>query len=233
MGDVVVRMVYRHDENDMLREVAAAGLLADLPQRIYTGFGKRVMDLGLIAMSLPFLLPLMLIIAFAIALDGKSPFYSQDRYGKDWKRFRLFKFRTMVYDADKRLAEYLADNQAAREEWEVNQKLRNDPRITRVGRVLRRTSLDELPQLINVAFGQMSLVGPRPMMIEQREYYPGEDYAAMHPGLTGLWQVSERNSTTFAARAEYDREYRETVGLRTDVLTIARTFRVVARCTGM
>lgn len=226
-------MVYRSDDKDMLRETTAIDLLADLPRQVYAGFGKRVLDSALILMALPFLVPLMVLIAILVATDGKNPIYTQKRLGRGWKQFRLIKFRTMQPEADKLLATYLDQNPEARAEWDLNQKLRHDPRITKVGRFLRRTSLDELPQLLNVLIGQMSLVGPRPMMVEQRDSYPGSDYAAMKPGLTGLWQVSERNGTTFAARAKYDREYLDTMGLRTDVLTIARTFRVVARCTGI
>ena len=217
----------------MLRTGPALDLLAGPAHHVYATFGKRGLDLFLVLMALPFLLPLMLLIACAVALDGRTPFFVQDRLGRDWRRFRLYKFRTMVYDAEDRLRAHLAADPEARAEWDLHQKLRHDPRVTRVGHFLRATSMDELPQLINVMRGQMSLVGPRPMMVDQRDQYPGEDYAAMLPGLTGLWQVSERSTSSFAARADYDREYRRVQGLRTDLLTIARTFAVVARCTGV
>lgn len=199
---------------------------------IYKNGGKRVLDTALILISLPFLLPLMALIAIVIMLDGHSPIYMQDRLGRGWKRFRLFKFRTMHHNADALLEEYLAQNPQARAEWDRDQKLRNDPRITPVGRYLRKSSLDELPQLVNVLLGEMSLVGPRPMMPGQRPLYSGEYYPAHRPGLTGLWQVSIRNGSAFTARADYDERYSREISLRLDLATIIQTFRVVARCTG-
>lgn len=199
---------------------------------IYTNGGKRLLETCLILLALPFLLPLMVLIAIAVSVDGHSPFYTQDRLGKDWTRFRLFKFRTMHPDADRFLAEHLAANLEARLEWDRDQKLARDPRITPIGCILRKTSLDELPQLLNVLLGQMSLVGPRPMMPEQRLRYPGAYYATHRPGLTGLWQVSVRNGSTFAARADYDERYAREISLGLDVTTIIQTFRVVLRCTG-
>lgn len=202
------------------------------PGGLYRNGGKRVLDTALILIALPFLLPLMALIAVAIMVDGRSPIYTQDRLGEGWKTFRLFKFRTMRPDADALLKAHLDANPAARAEWDRDQKLRNDPRITTVGRFLRKSSLDELPQLVNVLLGQMSLVGPRPMMPEQRVLYPGQYYAAHRPGLTGLWQVSIRNGSAFTARALYDERYSREVSLRLDLATIVQTFRVVARGTG-
>ena len=199
---------------------------------IYKNGGKRLLDTALILIALPFLLPLMVLVALAIMLDGHSPIYTQARLGKAWTPFRLYKFRTMRPGADALLKAHLAENPEAREEWERDQKLRDDPRITKVGRYLRKSSLDELPQLVNVLIGQMSLVGPRPMMPEQRILYPGEYYAAHRPGLTGLWQVSVRNGSTFATRALYDERYSRELSLKLDVATIFQTFRVVLRCTG-
>ena len=127
--------------------------------------------------------------------------------------FRLWKLRSMVVDADRKLEEYLCANPAARAEWDETQKLKDDPRITAAGRLIRKTSLDELPQLWNVLIGDMSLVGPRPMMPQQAELYPGRDYYRLRPGLTGLWQISDRNATSFAARAAYDAEYSRQMSL--------------------
>ncbi|WP_410216623.1 sugar transferase [Paracoccus sp. (in: a-proteobacteria)] len=211
--------------------VVPPGFGADL-SNLYGRGGKRTLDTVLILMALPFILPIMLLVLFAVMLDGHSPFYTQKRLGSGWREFRLFKFRTMKPDADALLAAHLASDPAAREEWDRDQKLRRDPRITKVGRILRKTSLDELPQLLNVLTGDMSLVGPRPMLPEQRTMYPGVYYAAHRPGLTGLWQVSERNFTTFAARATYDEQYSREFGLLQDLSTIMRTFKVVVRCTG-
>ena len=128
----------------------------------YTLVLKRVLDIAIVLVALPFLLPFLLITGLLISLDGHSPLFLQERVGMHGKRFKMWKFRTMVPDAEAYLAAYLAENPDARAEWESKQKLAKDPRCTRIGRVLRRTSMDELPQLINVLFGDMSLVGAAP-----------------------------------------------------------------------
>ena len=138
----------------------------------------------------------------------------------------------MVVDADARLAAHLAADPALRAEWDETQKLKRDPRITAVGRLLRKTSLDELPQLWNVLKGDMSLVGPRPMMPEQRALYPGRAYYQMRPGLTGPWQVSDRNAVSFAGRAEFDADYARRMSLATDLCILFLTVWVVLRGTG-
>lgn len=203
-----------------------------LDPTLYRSTGKRLFDLFLVFASLPVVLPIVAFLAVLVALDGHSPFYTQNRVGRFGKVFRIYKLRTMVPDAKASLDTYLARNQEARAEWERNQKLREDPRITRLGHFLRRSSLDELPQLLNVFLGDMSLVGPRPMMIEQTPLYPSMSYYMLRPGVTGPWQVSERNGTTFAARAGFDTEYNRTLSLRTDVGILARTVAVVLRGTG-
>jgi len=144
----------------------------------------------------------------------------------------MWKFRTMVPNAEAILSQYLADNPEARAEWDSKQKLAKDPRITKVGRILRRTSVDELPQLLNVFAGDMSLVGPRPMMPSQQALYPGHGYYRLRPGLTGKWQISERHTSTFAERAVYDDAYEQDLSLGTDLGIIGRTIGVVLRCTG-
>ena len=144
----------------------------------------------------------------------------------------MIKLRTMVPDAERRLAEFLATNSCARSEWEQFQKLSRDPRITPVGRILRQTSLDELPQFLNVLFGQMSLVGPRPMMPAQAALYPGRAYYLMRPGITGPWQVSDRNAVTFAERSRYDLGYYEGQSLMTDLRYLVLTMRTVCRRSG-
>lgn len=199
---------------------------------LYRNGGKRMLDLFLVLCAVPLVILLMFVITLLVACQGGSPFYCQKRLGQNGRLFWLYKFRSMKPDADKLLQEHLAADPAARAEWDANQKLRNDPRITTVGRIIRKTSLDELPQLINVLKGDMSLVGPRPMMPEQREFYPGDEYELLRPGLTGLWQVSERNGTTFAARALYDGRYNETLSLKVDLQTMFRTVSVVLNCTG-
>lgn len=198
----------------------------------YARFLKRPLDILLILLAAPIVLPVVIVLALMILAHGGKPFYSQLRVGRSGRSFRLWKLRTMVDDADARLAEHLASNDAAREEWTLTQKLKNDPRITPVGRFLRKTSLDELPQLLNVFLGDMSVVGPRPMMLDQAQLYPGADYYHLRPGVTGLWQISDRNDSTFAARATFDAQYAKDLSLSGDVSIIARTVGVVLRCTG-
>ncbi|SDY32990.1 Sugar transferase involved in LPS biosynthesis (colanic, teichoic acid) [Jannaschia faecimaris] len=193
---------------------------------------KRGLDILLVMLAAPVALPLVALIALIVACDGGPAFYSQDRLGRGGRRFRMWKLRSMVVDADAALAAHLDGNPTARAEWVRNQKLANDPRITRLGQLIRRTSLDELPQLWNVLTGDMSLVGPRPMLPEQRVLYPGHTYFRLRPGLTGNWQVSDRNATTFAARADFDLTYDRALSLLTDLTIIAATVGVVLRATG-
>ncbi|GHF36687.1 sugar transferase [Seohaeicola zhoushanensis] len=199
---------------------------------VYETAGKRILDITLVLASLPVVLPVILLMAALVALDGHNPFYSQNRVGRFGQIFRIYKLRTMIPNAKASLEDYLAKNQDARQEWEVNQKLRNDPRITRIGQFLRRSSLDELPQLFNVLLGDMSLVGPRPMMIEQTPLYPSMSYYMLRPGVTGSWQVSERNASTFAARAGFDTEYSRSISFWLDIKILMRTILVVVRGTG-
>lgn len=206
----------------------------DLPRRdrLYRRGFKRALDVLLVMLALPFVLPTIVILAVMVAAQGHSPFYRQERLGRSGQVFTMWKLRTMVPDAEKRLKEYLAANDVARHEWETFQKLRNDPRITPLGHFLRKSSLDELPQLWNVLKGDMSLVGPRPMMPEQSVLYPGHAYYVLRPGLTGLWQVSDRNASTFAQRAEFDATYERILSFGTDVKVLFATVGVVFRCTG-
>ena len=194
---------------------------------------KRFFDILIVIAALPFLLPVFLVVSAVIALDGHNPFFWQERVGLGGKRFFMWKFRTMVPDAEEHLTQYLEQNTHARAEWDEKQKLTDDPRITKFGRLLRRTSLDELPQLINVLLGEMSLVGPRPMMPSQQALYSGHAYYRLRPGVTGSWQVSERNASTFADRAKYDDSYESELSFGTDANIILRTIGVVFRCTGI
>lgn len=193
---------------------------------------KRMFDISVVLLAAPLVVPMVLILAAVVMLGGGAPFFFQDRVGKGGRTFRMWKLRTMVPNAEARLAEYLASNPAAKEEWDRDQKLRDDPRITVIGRILRKTSLDELPQLWNVLTGDMSLVGPRPMMVCQQDLYPGQSYFRLRPGITGSWQVSDRNETTFAARAEFDRTYDAALSLAEDVRILFATIAVVVRATG-
>jgi lipopolysaccharide/colanic/teichoic acid biosynthesis glycosyltransferase len=199
----------------------------------YSVVGKRVLDLTLVVLALPVVLPVVVFCALILWLESGLPFYSQERLGQNGKRFRIYKLRTMVRDADARLQGYLQNDPKLRHEWETTQKLKSDPRITRMGRILRMTSLDELPQLWNVFTGEMSLVGPRPMLPEQLPLY-GEPFAyfTVKPGITGIWQVSTRNESSFAARATADASYLRQMGLRQDLRLLWRTIGVVARGTG-
>lgn len=193
---------------------------------------KRALDLVIVLIALVPALAILLPLMAIIALDGHSPIYLQKRLGKGGRVFCMFKLRSMVAGADQVLDEYLARNPEARAEWDRTQKLKHDPRITGFGQFMRKTSLDELPQLFNVLLGHMSIVGPRPMMVEQRDIYPGAAYYEMRPGITGFWQVSERNETSFPERAIYDTNYFRQMSLTTDLRVIAETARVVLRGTG-
>ncbi|MDT8857325.1 sugar transferase [Paracoccaceae bacterium Fryx2] len=199
---------------------------------LYRRLFKRTLDLGLIVLAAPVVVLLVAGLAVAVARDGGNPFYTQTRVGKDGRPFRMWKLRSMVTDADTRMVEHLARDPAARAEWDETQKLKQDPRVTRMGTFLRRASLDELPQLWNVLTGDMSLVGPRPMMPNQRDLYPGDAYYALRPGITGFWQTAGRNRTTFEARAGFDAAYEADLTLWTDVKILTRTVGVVVKCTG-
>ncbi|MCW5632884.1 MAG: sugar transferase [Rubrivivax sp.] len=174
--------------------------------------------------------PLMAAVAFATwRADGMPVFFSHYRVGRDGRLFRCLKFRTMVRHADVALRELLARDARAREQWARDQKLDDDPRITPIGAFLRRTSLDELPQLVNVLRGEMVLVGPRPITAEELARYGSArwHYLSVRPGLTGLWQVSGRNNLTYDERVALDRRYVESRSLWLDVSILARTARVV------
>lgn len=201
-------------------------------QGFYARHGKRALDLLLVILSAPVVLPVVLLLALLIRIEGGPAFYGQPRVGRGGRLFTCWKLRSMVVDADERLAAHLAANPAAALEWQERQKLRDDPRVTKVGALLRATSLDELPQLWNVLLGDMSLVGPRPFMPEQEKLYPGRAYYAMRPGLTGYWQVGDRNDSSFAARAVHDARYAREISLGVDLATIAATIRVIVRPTG-
>lgn len=198
----------------------------------YRGAGKLLLDYVLVLLSLPVALPLIGLLALLVALDGGSPFYWQRRLGRNGAVFHMLKLRTMVLGADEVLIRYLASNPEARREWNDKQKLSKDPRITWIGQILRKTSLDELPQFWNVFRGQMSLVGPRPMMFEQKDLYPGLAYFRMRPGITGRWQISDRNKCSFAERAVFDAVYYRDISLKADIYILFRTVGVVFRGTG-
>ncbi|OED46747.1 sugar transferase [Rhodobacteraceae bacterium (ex Bugula neritina AB1)] len=199
---------------------------------LYRSFGKRALDLILCILGAPFALLLVGVLALLVARDGGKPFYSQLRVGQHGRTYRMWKLRSMVPDADQKLEAHLAQNPAARAEWDKDQKLKSDPRVTPLGAFLRRASIDELPQLWNVFKGDMSLVGPRPMMVDQQLLYPGRDYYDLRPGITGSWQVSHRNESSFAERAVFDTEYNRKVSFGEDLRILTATVRVVLKATG-
>jgi lipopolysaccharide/colanic/teichoic acid biosynthesis glycosyltransferase len=199
---------------------------------LYRNWIKRPLDIAIVVLCAPFWLPLIIVLALVVSSDGHSPFYGQLRLGRGGRVFRIWKLRSMTIDADARLEAYLEACPAARAEWDENQKLRHDPRVTLVGRVLRRGSLDELPQLWNVLMGDMSLVGPRPMLPNQASLYPGSAYYEVRPGITGLWQVKARNSSSFAARARFDLQYVQTLSFVQDIRLLLATAVVVFKGTG-
>ncbi|HUH99249.1 MAG TPA: undecaprenyl-phosphate galactose phosphotransferase WbaP [Anaerolineales bacterium] len=191
---------------------------------------KRILDVIGSFLGLLFLSPFLGLTILLLKLDSHGgAFYRQERLGRNGKIFSPLKFRTMYADSDQRLAEMLAHNPSMKQEWDSYQKLRNDPRVTGVGRFLRKFSLDEIPQLWNVLIGEMSLVGPRPMMPTQRELYGVhfKEYVQVAPGMTGLWQVSGRNDTTFARRAELDSEYIQRWSVWWDIYILVKTIKIV------
>lgn len=190
---------------------------------------KRVMDVVGSSLLIILFSPLLLVIAYLIRRDGGPSLYSQERVGYGGKPFQCMKFRSMIVDSQRHLDEYLASNPDARAEWDKDFKLRNDPRITPIGKFLRKTSLDELPQLFNVLRGDMSLVGPRPVVADELARYGAmtNKYISARPGMTGLWQVSGRNDTTYRERVSLDCYYIENWKMHTDLLLMVKTLTVI------
>lgn len=227
--------VYLTDFSEHVQPDLAIGPVVSHTSRsskLYRNGLKRALDLVLVILSAPFVVPVVLFMAVLVALDGYHPFFTQTRVGRNGKEFRIWKMRSMVPNADRALEMYLSRHPKAREEWDRSQKLKNDPRITRIGRLLRKTSLDELPQLLNVLNGTMSMVGPRPIMVEQKALYSGQAYYSLRPGITGMWQVTDRNESDFSSRAPFDEQYGRSVSFGTDVNLLLRTVAVVLRGTG-
>jgi len=202
-------------------------------QGTYARLGKRGLDIVLSSVALFLALPVLLLLVAALWIEGGKPVFVQNRLGKDGRHFRMFKLRSMVVDAEARLATCLQADPDLRAEWDRTQKLKSDPRITPLGLLLRKTSLDELPQLFNVLKGDMSLVGPRPMLPEQLPLYRHPSaYLPLRPGLTGLWQVTARNEESFDLRAVIDLTYSQRVTLARDLKIMAATFGALWRATG-
>jgi exopolysaccharide production protein ExoY len=185
--------------------------------------------------ALMMLFPLLCLIALIIKLSGAGPaLYRHSRIGQNGRMFSCWKFRTMVVNSDDVLRRHIVANPDAAAEWEQTRKLKQDPRITPIGLVLRKSSADELPQLFNIIRGEMSFVGPRPIVsAEVRKYGPYiNDYLRARPGLTGAWQVSGRNDTDYETRVQLDRAYVQNWSLWRDVIIIAKTVRVVLATRG-
>lgn len=196
---------------------------------------KRAMDIAGASLLLLVLFPLFAVLALLVRRDGGPAFYAHRRVGLGGQEFGCLKFRSMVIDSDRRLAALLERDAEARAEWDATRKLKNDPRITAVGRFLRSTSLDELPQIINVLKGEMSLVGPRPVTASELAQYYGaaaEHYVTVRPGITGPWQVSGRNETSYAQRVELDVAYATRPSLKQDISILFRTPLVVLQRRG-
>jgi exopolysaccharide production protein ExoY len=199
------------------------------------GLVKRGFDIAGALVGLIVLSPLFLLIALLIRFsDGGSVFYGHRRIGRGGRVFHCLKFRTMVENGDAVLAAHLRANPEARAEWDATRKLKDDPRVTRVGAVLRKLSIDELPQIINILRGDMSIVGPRPVVREELENYGSAAvfYLKSRPGLTGLWQVSGRNDISYDAWVAFDRHYGENWSLIEDMRIIIKTVPAVYRARG-
>jgi len=199
------------------------------------GWGKRTLDLGLVLLGLLLLWPLILGLVVLLKLTDPGPvLYGHRRVGFGGREFRCWKFRTMVVDGDAVLERHLQENPADAAIWKEQRKLVNDPRVTPLGAVLRKLSLDELPQLLNVLKGEMSLVGPRPVVQSELDHYgpSARHYLAARPGLTGLWQISGRSDTTYAERVRLDRFYVMSWNLWRDLRIVFLTIPAVALSRG-
>jgi exopolysaccharide production protein ExoY len=200
----------------------------------YGAFAKRVVDIILAILALPVLVPIIAVLYILTRRDGGCGFFGHTRIGRGGVPFKCWKIRTMVPDARAALEKHLAENPEAAAEWKRDFKLEQDPRVTRLGRILRATSLDELPQIWNVLLGEMSFVGPRPVTREEMPRYSGFEhfYLATRPGITGLWQVSGRNDLSYDERVRLDASYVRNMTLAGDMGIIMRTVLAVVKRTG-
>jgi len=219
------------------RSDAASRTQTDAPEElqpakvgIVGGNGKRCFDVVAAVCALLLLLPLFLLIAVAIKLSDRGPIlFRHRRIGWNGRQFHCLKFRTMAVKSELLLQQYLAENPEAAREWVADHKLRHDPRVTPLGHGLRKTSLDELPQLVNILKGEMSLVGPRPIVSAEVPKYGDAivQYYSARPGLTGPWQVSGRNDVDYSRRVMFDKQYVERWSFGRDLAIILKTFCVV------
>lgn len=201
----------------------------------YEGTLKRFADIVLVILILPFFIPIIGVLYLLVRLDGGPGFFGHTRVGREGKLFKCWKLRSMVPDAQAVLRDHLASNPDAAEEWARDFKLRDDPRVTRFGAFIRKSSLDELPQIWNVLKGEMSLVGPRPVTQEELKRYGSRQWAylMMRPGVTGLWQVSGRNDISYDERVALDTRYCREVSAVKDVVILFSTVGAIAKRTGV
>jgi lipopolysaccharide/colanic/teichoic acid biosynthesis glycosyltransferase len=228
----------------MLKSVASQSFTLDpttrLEMRVRTisNFNralKRVLDITIALTGLVLTFPFLVILSIALQIDSPGRlFFAQQRVGRDGKLFQCLKFRTMREDSLEVLKNLLASCPESRREWEQDHKLRNDPRVSRFGKIVRALSLDELPQMINILKGDMSVVGPRPIVISEIPKYGRfyRFYKSAKPGLTGLWQVSGRNDVSYSQRVQLDREYTQRASLSFDLMIMARTIPAVLGAKG-
>lgn len=195
---------------------------------------KRIFDIFIAFVAIIVAFPVILLICFLVMADGGKPFFAHQRIGKWGKKFYCLKFRTMVANSDYVLHDFFQNNPEAVLEWQTTQKLKKDPRITSVGKLLRKYSLDELPQLFNVLKGDMSLVGPRPIVYSETINYRHKifDYYMVRPGITGLWQISGRNNLSYKKRVQLDSWYVKNWSIWQDLVILFKTIPAVLRCDG-
>jgi Undecaprenyl-phosphate galactose phosphotransferase WbaP len=224
--DVARRRIKPRDANAAPRRIMHAGPAGS--------FTKRAVDIVGASLLLLALAPVMLVLCLLVRMDGGPAFFAHTRIGANGRTFGCLKFRSMCIDAERRLQDLLDRDPAARAEWERDYKLRNDPRITAIGRFLRQSSLDELPQLINVLMGDMSLVGPRPIVNGEVSRYGTaiQEYLRCRPGITGLWQTSGRNDVNYDKRVELDTRYARNWSFTQDIVILFRTVGVVFKRSG-
>ena len=216
------------ETNVLTRDVLSA--FSKIKRGLYLG-SKRLFDIIVSLIGVMLLVPISVIVKIITVLNGDhtSIFFIQDRIGKDGQTFRFYKFRSMVPNADQILFETLKKDKKMAKEYKINKKLKNDPRITKIGKILRKLSLDELPQVVNILFGEMSLIGNRPYLPREKKdmgkYY--DDIIKTKPGLTGYWQTSGRSNTTFQKRLELESKYSKCAGFKMDIKIFFIIFTVV------
>lgn len=224
------------DSNEASISVTHAniGSYSKIQKFIYL-FVKRIFDIFVSLMGMIFLIPIVLFVKIAYILTGDfhSIIYSHNRVGKNGKVFKMYKFRSMVYNADEELKRLLKQKKY-KDEWNKYQKLNDDPRITKIGKVLRKTSLDETPQFINILLGHLSLIGPRPLIPGELDAHEGNHkiYESVRPGITGWWAVNGRSATTYKKRLNLEYYYVKNMGFKLDFLCIIKTIKVVFNRTG-